>query len=137
MLKNKLPADLSTSGDTVEAQTRRQGMILALHYGSIVSLLGLIFLNLAWEAWLAPTARVILLLKTLPLLLPLFGILRGRRYTYQWSSMLILFYFTEGLVRAYSEPGLARGLALGELCLSLSFYLCAIFYARLTRPAPA
>lgn len=123
----------STTNAAMQAGRARPRLLLALHYGSILSLVGLIFLNLAWEAWLAPTARVILLLKTLPLLLPLFGILRGRRYTYQWSSMLILFFFTEGLVRAYSEHGLVRGLALAEVGLSLIFYLCAIFYARLTR----
>lgn len=115
------------------AHLARARYLPLLHYGAISSLVALILLNLAWEAWLVPTARVILLIKTLPLLLPLFGILRGKRYTYQWSSMLILFYFTEGLVRAYSEVGLAAHLALAEVALSSVFYLCAIFYARLTR----
>lgn len=109
-------------------------MIRWLHYGSIVSLAALIFVNLMWEAWLAPTGRVVLILKTLPLLLPLFGILRGKRYTYQWSSMLILVYFTEGVVRAYADTGVAARLALAEIVLAIVFYLCAIFYARLTRP---
>lgn len=110
-------------------------MIRWLHYGSIVSLAALIFLNLAWEAWLAPTGHAVLMLKTLPLLLPLFGILRGKRYTYQWSSMLILVYFTEGVVRAYSDTGIAARLASVEVVLTVLFYLCAIFYARLTRPS--
>ena len=101
-----------------------------LHYGCVVSLIALIFLTLAWEAWLAPTSSVILMLKIVPLLFPLFGILRGKRYTYQWSSMLILLYFTEGVVRAYSESGVAAWLAGGEVLLSVVFYLCAIFYAR-------
>jgi len=67
----------------------------------------LIFLCLAWELWLAPlrTGGSSLAFKALPLLLPLFGVLRGKRYTYQWSSMLILAYFTEGVVRAWSERG--------------------------------
>ena len=108
-------------------------MLRYLHYGCIACLVGLIFLTLAWEAWLAPTGRVVLILKTLPLLLPLFGILRGKRYTYQWSSMLILLYFTEGVVRAYSETGIAARLALAEVALAVVFYLCAIFYARLAR----
>ncbi len=118
-----------------EASTRVKGCMLLryLHYGCIFSLVALIFLNLAWEAWLAPTGRVVLLLKTLPLLLPLFGILRGKRYTYQWSSMLILLYFTEGVVRAYSETGIAARLAVGEVALAVMFYLCAIFYARISR----
>ena len=108
-------------------------MLRWLHYGCIISLLALIALNLAWEAWLAPSSRVVLALKTVPLLLPLFGILRGKRYTYQWSSMLILLYFTEGVVRAYAEQGLVSGLAMAEVALAVIYYLCAIFYARLTR----
>ncbi len=104
-----------------------------LHAGAVISLLALIALNLAWEAWLAPSGRVVLILKTVPLLLPLFGILRGKRYTYQWSSMLILLYFTEGVVRAYGERGIAMRLGIAEVTLAVIFYLCAIFYARLTR----
>ena len=105
-------------------------MLRYLHYGCITSLIALIFLTLAWEAWLAPTSRVILVIKIVPLLLPLFGILRGKRYTYQWASMLILLYFTEGVVRAYAEQGVAMWLAAAEVVLSIVFYLCAIFYAR-------
>jgi uncharacterized membrane protein len=58
------------------------------------------------------------------------GILRGRRYTYQWSSMLILAYFAEGVVRAWSEQGLSRGAALSEILLSLLFFAAAVTYAR-------
>ena len=47
--------------------------------------------------------------------------------------MLILAYFTEGSVRAWSEAGLARGLALGEVLLSLVFFSAALGYTRLTR----
>ena len=75
------------------------------------------------------------MLKTLPLLAPLFGILKGKRYTYQWAGMLILFYFTEGVVRAWSDTGLAAKLALTEVVLSLIFFICVIFYAKLTRQA--
>ena len=75
-------------------------------------------------------------LKVLPLLLPLFGILRGKRYTYQWSSMLILAYFAEGVVRAWSERGTSQLLALLEIALSLVFFAAAILYARLGRHLP-
>ena len=74
-----------------------------------------------------------LVLKTLPLLIPLFGILRGKRYTYQWSSMFIWLYFTEGVVRAWSEKDLSSTLAMLEVALSLVFFFCVIFYAKLTR----
>lgn len=110
-----------------------------LRVGAGASLIALIFLCLVWEAFLAPLKPngSLLILKTLPLLLPLFGILKGKRYTYQWAGMLILFYFTEGVVRAWSDNGLSAKLATIEIILSVIFFFCAIFYARLTRKAAA
>lgn len=101
------------------------------------SLIALIFLCLAWELWLAPIrpGGSLLALKTLPLLLPLMGVLKGRRYTYQWASMLVLAYFTEGVARAWSEKGLSAWLAGGEVALSVVFFLAAIFYAKLSAPS--
>src|SRR5712664_1538031 len=98
------------------------------------ALVALIFLCLAWELWLAPlrAGGSSLAFKVLPLLLPLFGVLRGKRYTYQWSSMLILAYFTEGVVRAWSERGAGQVLALAEIVLSVAFFTTAILYARFT-----
>ena len=68
-----------------------------VNFVSSSSLIGLIFLCLAWELWLSPLrpGGSMLALKALPLLIPLFGILRGKRYTHQWASMLILLYFAE------------------------------------------
>ena len=101
------------------------------------SLVALIVLCLAWELWLAPLrpGGSLLALKALPLALPLAGVLRGRRYTYQWSSMLILGYFAEGVTRVWSEKGLSQNLALAEIALSLVFFAAAVSYARLTRAA--
>ena len=106
-----------------------------LRLGASASLIALILLCLAWEAVLAPLKPngSLLMLKTLPLLLPLFGILKGRRYTYQWASMFVLLYFTEGVVRAWSDTGDSAKFAMIEVVLSLIFFICAIFYAKLTR----
>jgi len=107
---------------------------------SSVCLIALIFLCVAWELWLAPIrpGGSWLVLKALPLLLPLMGILKGRRYTYQWASMLVLAYFTEGVVRAWSDQGLSAWLAGGEVVLSVVFFFTVIFYAKLSgSPRPA
>ena len=100
------------------------------------SLLALILLSLLWELWLAPLhpGGSWLVVKVIPLLLPVAGILKGRRYTYQWSSMLILLYFIEGVVRMFSNTGLTSGLARVETGLALMFFLAAMFYAKLSRP---
>lgn len=110
-------------------------MINALRLGAISSLIALILLSLAWETVLAPLkpGGSMLMLKAVLLLLPLFGILRGKRYTYQWASMFILLYFTEGIVRAWSDVGISAQLALIEIVLSVVFFGCTIFYARQTR----
>jgi uncharacterized membrane protein len=57
----------------------------------------------------------------------------GRRYTHQWSSMLVLAYFAEGVMRAWSERGLSQALAAAEIALSVVFFAAAVGYARLTR----
>lgn len=107
-------------------------MIRPLRLIASASLVALIMLCLAWEGWLAPLrpGGSLLIFKAVPLLLPLFGILRGKRYTYQWASMFILLWFTEGVVRAWSDNGLSAMLALAEAGLSLVFFVSAIFYAR-------
>jgi uncharacterized membrane protein len=98
-----------------------------------LSLIALIFLCLLWEAVLAPIkpGGSLLMLKALPLLLPLFGILRGKVYTHQWTALLALAYFCEGVVRAWSEHGPSRALALAEVMLALTLAASAAAYARL------
>jgi len=102
------------------------------------SLIALIFLCLAWEGWLAPLrpGGSWLILKAAFLLLPLFGILRGKRYTYKWLSLFIQFYLLEGLTRATSDTGLSQLLAIGETALAGIVFFSAILYIRATRIAP-
>lgn len=99
------------------------------------SLIALIVLCLAWELWLAPLrpGGSYLALKAAPLAIPLLGILLGWRYTYQWSSMFVLAYFTEGVVRAWGDQGLSQTLALAETALSVAFFVATVAYSRLTR----
>jgi len=96
---------------------------------ALASLLGLIVLGLAWEMWLAPIrpGGSLLALKVLPLCIPLAGVLKNRMYTYRWLSLLVWLYFTEGVVRAWSDrtPGNYLGLIEVLLCLTL-FAACAL-----------
>ncbi|VCU72151.1 hypothetical protein PIGHUM_04247 [Pigmentiphaga humi] len=96
------------------------------------SLIALIALCVAWETVLAPLrpGGSMLILKAVPLLLPLRGILRGRLYTYQWASMLILLYLMEGVVRATSDPGRSAHVAWVEVALSAVFFWSAVLYVR-------
>jgi uncharacterized membrane protein len=83
--------------------------------------------------WLAPYKHggSVWVIKVLPLLFPLRGILQKNIYTMQWSSMFIMFYFIEGVVRAMSDAdSLSRLLAGIEIFLSVVFFLSTIYYVR-------
>ena len=103
--------------------------VAATRWLAVSSLMGLIVLSLAWELWLAPMrpGGSWLVLKALPLAIPLIGLLKHRMYTYRWVSLLVWIYFTEGVVRAWSDAASGRWLALLEvfLCLML-FTACAL-----------
>ena len=116
--------------------------VQATRAAAVAALLGLIALGLAWELWLAPTGSRWLVLKVLPLLLPLAGLLKHRLYTYRWVSLLVWLYFTEGIVRATGRPpgappGLAEALAWGQvgLCTVLFAACAANVRWRLKHPA--
>ena len=102
-----------------------------------ISLVALILLGLAWELWLAPLrpGGSWLVLKIVPLLAALFGILRGKRYTHQWMSLLSLVYFTEGIVRATSDSGLSAHLAAVATMLTTTLFFGCMFYSKLTAPS--
>jgi uncharacterized membrane protein len=104
----------------------------AMYFGSAASLILLILLCVAWELVLAPLrpGGSWLVLKVIPLLLPLRGVLKRDLYTMQWSSMLILLYFAEGIVRGTSDQGLSATLGWVEVALTCIFFACTILYLR-------
>ena len=100
---------------------------------AVGSLLGLIVLGLAWELWLAPIrpGGSWLALKVLPLCLPLAGLLKNRMYTYRWVSLMVWLYFTEGVVRAYSDKAPGSYLAMLEVALCLTLFTACALHVRL------
>ena len=96
---------------------------------AVVALLGLVVLCVAWELWIAPLrpGGSWLVLKALPLCIPLAGLLKRRMYTYRWVSLLVWLYFTEGVVRAWGDTAPSKWCAFAEvaLCLVL-FAACAL-----------
>ena len=104
----------------------------AAYLTACTSLIALIVLCVAWELWLAPLrpGGSWLVLKALPLLAPLHGVIRGRVYTYQWALMMVLAYFAEGVVRAWSDVGTAASAAVIEVALTVTFFTAAITYVR-------
>lgn len=95
-----------------------------------VAWLALIALCIAWEWRLAPLrpGGSLLVLKAIPLLCALNGVLRRRLYTLQWASMLVLLYLAEGIVRGMSDPGFSATLGWVEVVLSAVFFVAALAY---------
>jgi uncharacterized membrane protein len=101
-----------------------------LHAGATAALTALILLCIAWEMNLAPLrpGGSWLVLKVIPLLIPLRGIWKRDLYTMQWSSMMILLYFAEGIVRGMSDTGLSATLGWIETGLTVVFFTCIILF---------
>jgi uncharacterized membrane protein len=107
--------------------------VAATRWLAVGSVLALIALGLAWELWLAPLrpGGSWLVVKVLPLCVPLAGLLRNRMYTYRWVSLVVWLYFTEGAVRAYSDRGLSARLALLEVALCLVLFAACALHVRI------
>ena len=100
---------------------------------AVGSLLAMIVLGLAWELWLAPLrpGGSWLVLKVLPLTVPLAGLLKNRMYTYRWLSLLVWIYFTEGVTRAVSDGGLSAVLAGIQVLLCVALFVACAMHVRI------
>ncbi len=95
-----------------------------------VSWVGLMILTLGWDGIYTPlqTSWILVVIKLLPLILPIRGILSGRIYTYQYCSMLIMLYFAESVMRLWDLSFWSRALASIELILCVLFFVCCLKY---------
>ena len=115
----------------------------ATRWLAVFSLMALVLLCLAWELWLAPLrpGGSWLVLKALPLCIPLAGLLKHRMYTYRWLSLLVWLYFVEGVVRAWGDAPPSRWCALAEIALCLLLFAACVLHIRgrqrARAPAPA
>ncbi len=107
----------------------------AARWAAVAGHLGLILAVALWTVWLSPPRHVprslALLLLTVPLLLPLRGILHGRLYTHAWVLFVAMAYFVLGVWHAAVPAERVYGLSL--VGLSLTWFFGALFYIRLTR----
>ena len=109
---------------------------LSVHFTrwlAVGSLLALILLALAWELYLAPLrpGGSWLVLKALPLCIPLAGLLKNRMYTYRWVSLVVWLYFIEGVVRAWSDKSPSNYLAMLEIVLCVTLFVACTAHVRL------
>jgi len=105
-----------TTPDRVTASTRVVAVAAAV---------ALAALAVAWELVWARTGSGTLVVKALPFVVALPGLLRHRMYTYRWLSLLVWVYVAEAIVRIGDRPP-SNACAWAELALSLVlFAACA------------
>jgi len=78
--------------------TRLKGAALGTYFT-------LLLLVLFWEGWLSPSPNAPpgawIILKCVPLLIPVRGLLHGRKRTYLLTALLLMLYFIDGVVLTY------------------------------------
>ena len=89
-------------------------------------------LGLLWELWLAPIrpGGSLLVLKVLPLCIPLAGLLKNRMFTYRWVSLFVWLYFIEGVVRAWGDKAPSNYLAMIEVVLCVILFTACALHVR-------
>ena len=108
---------------------------------SLVFWIALIVLTLLWEGWLAVTqpAGLWLMIKSLPLLIPLFGMLHLKRVHFSIAGLISMPYFTEGVMISWGEIATGKqnpillACSLAEVFLVLGFVVCVYIYLRNTK----
>ena len=97
--------------------------------------IALILLTVWWESLGAPLREggSALLLKGLPLLLPLHGLLHARLKSIQWAALLTLPYLAEGLTRAWADPQPSAAYALAEALLCGAFLILSWVWLKRAR----
>jgi len=91
----------------------------------------LFILCVCWEWFISPLrpGGSWLILKGIPLLFAIPGLWKGKIYTMQWASMLILLYITEGLVRIL-ETGMNFWMAALETALGTLGFVCLLIFLK-------
>ena len=100
-------------------------MTASIRVVAVASAVALIGLSIGWELVWARTGHGTLVLKAVPLVLALPGLLKHRMYTYRWLSLALWLYVAEGLVRITDRPP-ANWCAGAEVALAIVLFVaCA------------
>jgi len=88
---------------------------------------------LAW--YTAGYSWLLCVLAAAPLLAPLPGLVRGRRYTYAWASLFAMPYVAFAVTELLANPA-ARGVASLSLLLVFAWFCAMVLYLRASRARP-
>ncbi len=100
---------------------------------SLISISGLILIQSGLYFWLQTEAKLIIAgLLTVPLLIPLKGLISNRRYTFKWIGFLTLLYFCIGVSESFANPAL-RLYSVLTIIFSVALFSSSIYYSRYLR----
>ncbi len=104
---------------------------------ALYSFIGLLIWVPIWHLFLAePSGRsanfeyFLAAIWTIPLLLPLKGILAGKPYTHAWANFIVMFYIIHGLTSIYAIEH-ETIYSLVELVFATGMFIGCSFYARM------
>jgi uncharacterized membrane protein len=97
---------------------------------SYFSLLLFIIIDLAINSPVSSITSLIaiMVIKCLPLCLPIVGIIKGNVRSHSWLCFIVTIYFISGVLRATTPTQLTWGLI--EVFLSVEVFVCAMMYVR-------
>ena len=101
-------------------------LTVALWIAVAARLLAWIFVGYPW-----PVCAI----AVLPLLAPLNGLVRGRRYTYAWATLFAIPYLAFAVTELLANPR-ARWVAASSLLLVFAWFCAMIFFLRVSRVRP-
>lgn len=117
-----------TTQSPMSAKTRRFFILGHIGYWGLWLLIPL------WTLWLAPPALgnpwVLFLLLWLPLLLPMYGLIKGKAYTFAWANFIVMLYFLHSLTNLWIGEGMHFLLSVLELILASIMFIGCTYYAR-------
>jgi uncharacterized membrane protein len=107
----------------VTVQSASRVLTIWLWLAIVASLLGWIAAGYPWP---------MCVLAILPLLAPLDGLIRGRRYTYAWATLFAIPYIAFALTELLANPR-ARWVAASSLLLVFAWFCTMILFLRASR----
>lgn len=102
------------------AKLARIRLILITLFAALVAYFAI---NSYMALGLSPALPVIWIVQTLPLLIFLPGLLKGKARTYAWLSFVVLLYFIHGVLLAFDEQRRWLGVIEVSLCVLMFVYL--------------
>ncbi len=108
---------------------------------AIVGFFSLFALLMLWHTVLSPPIKfpvaLVLIITVLPLLLPLRGLLHGKKRSCAWAAYISMLYFMHGSIETFAnQDALEKLLASLEIVFSLMLFIGSMFYVRFASNTP-